>query len=66
MPVYSGFSGLFGCGAPRPGLVKSSVDERPPDRIAIAVPAHAFPPELVNAVVGQCGRGEQRNRLLPA
>ncbi|MFE5741864.1 transposase domain-containing protein [Streptomyces celluloflavus] len=46
--------------------MKSSVDERSPDRIAIAVPARAFPPELVNAVVGQCGRVERRNRLLPA
>ncbi|MET7860056.1 transposase domain-containing protein [Streptomyces sp. NPDC005318] len=51
---------------PRPGQVKSSSDERLPDRIAIGVLTRAFPPELVDEVVVGCGRVEQRQRLLPA
>lgn len=51
---------------PRPGQVKSSSDERLSDRIAIGVLTRAFPPELVDEVVAECGRVEQRNRLLPA
>jgi hypothetical protein len=45
--------------------VKSSSDERLPDRIAIGVLTRAFPPELVDEVVAGCGRVEQRQRLLP-
>ncbi|MFG2668632.1 IS4 family transposase [Streptomyces sp. NPDC048387] len=51
---------------PRPGQVKSSSGERLSDRIAIGVLTRVFPPELVDEVIEQCGRVEQRRRLLPA
>ncbi|WP_405996798.1 IS4 family transposase [Streptomyces sp. NBC_00829] len=51
---------------PRPGQVKSSAGERLSDRIAIGVLTRAFPPELVDEVIAECGRAEQRHRLLPA
>ncbi|WP_329375581.1 IS4 family transposase [Streptomyces sp. NBC_01483] len=51
---------------PRPGQVKSSSGERLSDRIALGVLTRAFPPELVDEVVAECGRVEQRRRLLPA
>ncbi|MEU3355362.1 IS4 family transposase [Streptomyces sp. NPDC037389] len=50
---------------PRPGQVKSS-GERLSDRIALGVLTRVFPPELVDEVVTECGRVEQRSRLLPA
>jgi hypothetical protein len=46
--------------------VKSSAGERLSDRIALGVLTRAFPPELVDEVVAECGRVEQRRRLLPA
>lgn len=46
--------------------MKSSSCERLSDRIAVGVLTRAFPPELVDEVVAQCGRVEQRHRLLPA
>jgi hypothetical protein len=36
------------------------------DRIALGALTHTFPPELVDCVVEQTGRAEQRRRLLPA
>jgi hypothetical protein len=42
------------------------VGGRVSDRIAIGVLTRAFPPELVDEVVAECGRVEQRQRLLPA
>ena len=51
---------------PRPGQVKSSGVDRFSDRIALGVLTRAFPPELVDEVVAECGRVEQRTRLLPA
>src|SRR5512132_1982414 len=36
------------------------------DRIALGALTHTFPPELVDRVVEQTGRAEQRRRLLPA
>ncbi|MFD3809362.1 IS4 family transposase [Streptomyces sp. NPDC058619] len=50
----------------RAGQVKSSPGERLSDRIAIGVLTRAFPPWLVDEVVAECGRAEQRSRLLPA
>ncbi|MGW7056896.1 IS4 family transposase [Streptomyces sp. NPDC054888] len=50
---------------PRPGQVKSS-GERLSDRIALGVLTRVFPPGLVDEVIAQCGRREQRSRLLPA
>src|SRR6266540_133585 len=36
------------------------------DRIALGALTSTFPPELVDRVVAQTGRAEQRRRLLPA
>lgn len=36
------------------------------DRIALGVLTRAFPPELIDEVVAECGCVEQRRRLLPA
>jgi hypothetical protein len=36
------------------------------DRIALGALTHTFPPELVDQVIAQTGRAEQRRRLLPA
>jgi hypothetical protein len=36
------------------------------DRIALGALTHTFPPELVDQVIEQSGRAEQRRRLLPA
>ena len=51
---------------PRAGQVKPSVQERLSDRIAIGVLTATFPPGLVDRVVAETGRTEQRHRLLPA
>ncbi len=51
---------------PRAGQVKPPVLERLSDRIAIGVLTSTFPPELVDRVVAQAGRTQQRQRLLPA
>ncbi|MFE6057143.1 IS4 family transposase, partial [Kitasatospora sp. NPDC056446] len=50
----------------RVGQVKSPADERLSDRIAIGVLTQAFPPGLVDEVIAETGRAEQRSRLLPA
>lgn len=51
---------------PRAGQVKPPTDERLSDRIAIGLLTATFPPELVDRVVTQAGRVQQRSRLLPA
>jgi hypothetical protein len=51
---------------PRAGWVKPQSDQRLSDHISIGVLTRVFPPELVDAVVAQAGRGERRRRLLPA
>jgi hypothetical protein len=51
---------------PRAGQVKPPVEPRLSDRIAIGVLTSTFPPELVDRVVAEAGRTEQRERLLPA
>ena len=51
---------------PRAGQVKPPVQERLSDRIAIGVLTSTFPPELVDRVVAEAGRTQQRQRLLPA
>jgi hypothetical protein len=51
---------------PRAGQVKPPVQERLSDRIAIGVLTATFPPGLVDRVVAETGRTEQRHRLLPA
>ncbi|MEU2434577.1 IS4 family transposase [Streptomyces sp. NPDC007861] len=50
----------------RAGQVKSPAGERLSDRIAIGVLTRAFPPRLVDEVIAEAGRTEQRSRLLPA
>jgi transposase IS4-like protein len=50
----------------RAGQVKSPAGEWLSDRIAIGVLTRVFPPGLVDEVIEQTGRGEQRIRLLPA
>jgi Insertion element 4 transposase N-terminal/Transposase DDE domain len=51
---------------PRAGQVKPPVQERLSDRITIGVLTATFPPALVDRVVAETGRTEQRHRLLPA
>ena len=51
---------------PRAGQVKPPVRERLSDRITIGVLTATFPPALVDRVVAETGRTEQRHRLLPA
>jgi Insertion element 4 transposase N-terminal/Transposase DDE domain len=51
---------------PRAGWVKPETDQRLSDHISIGVLSAVFPPELVDRVVAEAGRTEQRQRLLPA
>lgn len=48
------------------GQVKAPAGERLSDRIAIGVLTQVFPPHLVDEVIAETGRIEQRSRLLPA
>lgn len=50
---------------PRAGQLKSS-GERLSDRVAVGVLTQAFPSGLVDEVLAETGRIQQRNRLLPA
>ncbi|MGO8861079.1 MAG: transposase domain-containing protein [Acidimicrobiales bacterium] len=51
---------------PRAGWVKPEPDQRLSDHISIGVLTRVFPPDLVDRVVMESGRTEQRQRLLPA
>lgn len=51
---------------PRVGWVKPASDQRLSDHISIGVLSSCFPPALVDRVVAEAGRTEQRQRLLPA
>ena len=51
---------------PRAGQVKPPVEPRLSDRIAIGVLTSTYPPALVDQVVAEAGRREERQRLLPA
>jgi hypothetical protein len=46
--------------------VKPETDQRLSDHISLGVLTRVFPPELVDRVVADAGRTEQRHRLLPA
>jgi hypothetical protein len=46
--------------------LKAVESDRFSDRIALGVLTRALPPVLVDEVVAECGRAEQRQRLLPA
>ncbi|MFE2433100.1 IS4 family transposase [Streptomyces sp. NPDC059373] len=50
----------------RVGQVRAPAGERLSDRIAIGVLTRAFPRDLVDEVIAETGRVEQRSRLLPA
>ncbi|MFE9606190.1 IS4 family transposase [Streptomyces hokutonensis] len=51
---------------PRAGQGKVAPDGRLSDRIAVGLLVRAFPPHLVDRVIADCGRTEQRSRVLPA
>ena len=51
---------------PRAGWVKPQTDQRLSDHISLGVLTRVFPPELVDRVVAEAGRTQQRQRLLPA
>lgn len=51
---------------PRAGWVKPETDQRLSDHISIGVLTRVFPPDLVDRVIKETGRVEQRQRLLPA
>lgn len=51
---------------PRAGWVKPETDQRLSDHISLGVLTRVFPPELVDRVIAEAGRTEQRQRLLPA
>jgi hypothetical protein len=51
---------------PRAGQLKPPSDQRLTDHVSIGVLTRVFPPELVDGVVAEAGRGERRHRLLPA
>jgi hypothetical protein len=51
---------------PRAGWVKPQDDQRLSDHVALGVLTRTFPPELVDAVVRDTGREQQRSRLLPS
>jgi hypothetical protein len=51
---------------PRAGQVKPPAKERLSDRIAFGVLTSTYPPALVDQVVAEAGRTQQRERLLPA
>jgi len=51
---------------PRAAQAKPPVPERLGDRVAIGALTSVFPPGLVDRVLAECGRTEQRRRLLPA
>ena len=46
--------------------MKPQDDQRLSDHVALGVLTRAFPPELVDVVIAETGRGQQRSRLLPA
>lgn len=51
---------------PRAGQTRTAPATRLSDRIAVSLLMWAFPPKLVDRVIADCGRTEQRSRLLPA
>jgi len=51
---------------PRAGWKKPVSDRRLSDLVSVGVLTRVFPPDLVDEVIAQAGRTEQRNRSLPA
>jgi hypothetical protein len=51
---------------PRSGWKKPESDRRLPDLVSVGLLMKVFPAEVVDAVIAECGRTEQRRRSLPA
>lgn len=51
---------------PRVGWRKAESDRRLPDLVSVGLLMKVFPAEVVDAVIAECGRTEQRRRSLPA
>ena len=51
---------------PRAGWRKPESDRRLSDLVSVGLLAKVFPPEVIDAAVADCGRVEQRSRVLPA
>jgi hypothetical protein len=51
---------------PRAGQRKPLTDSRLTDHVSIGVLTRVFPAELVDGIIDEAGRREQRQRLLPA
>lgn len=51
---------------PRSGWRKPESDRRLPDLVSVGLLMKVFPADVVDAVIAQCGRTEQRRRSLPA
>lgn len=51
---------------PRSGWRKAESDRRLPDLVSVGLLMKVFPAEVVDAVIAECGRTEQRRRSLPA
>ena len=51
---------------PRAGWVKPETDRRLSDLVSVGVLTRVSPPDLVDEVIAEAGRKEQRNRTLPA
>jgi hypothetical protein len=51
---------------PRSGWRKSESDRRLPDLVSVGLLMKVFPAEVVDGVIAECGRTEQRRRSLPA
>jgi hypothetical protein len=51
---------------PRSGWRKAESDRRLPDLVSVGLLMKVFPADVVDAVVAECGRTEQRRRSLPA
>ena len=51
---------------PRAGWVKPESPRRLSDLVSVGLMTQVFPPEVVDEVIAECGRTEQRHRSLPA
>jgi Insertion element 4 transposase N-terminal len=50
----------------RAGQVKPVSDRRLSDLVSVGLLSRVFPPDVIDEVVAECGRREQRHRALPA
>jgi hypothetical protein len=51
---------------PRAGWTKPESERRLSDLVSVGLLTRVFPPEVVDEVIAECGRTEQRRRSLPA